>query len=190
MRQPGRRFPSHFDVISQLGTAPPGCQAAFKSVSPITRVPAPSLPQLAPSDQLCVSANLAPARARPCVGPGGLASVQSAQRRTLRRSRAPSRTGRAGIITPSPRPCGANGRRGPAHAPGRSVESRRETRMKRELGPAKQRRQWRPPRGCPAPVAYKHSPTFSVTGRAEVRRSFITTTVRDESQVTPQGRHR
>ena len=26
--------------------------------------------------------------------------------------------------------------------------------------------------------------------RAEVRRSFITTTVRDESQVTPQGRHR
>ena len=34
MRQPGRRFPSHFDVISQLGTAPPGLQAAFKSVSP------------------------------------------------------------------------------------------------------------------------------------------------------------
>ena len=26
--------------------------------------------------------------------------------------------------------------------------------------------------------------------RAEVRRSFITTTVWDESQVTPQGRHR
>ena len=26
--------------------------------------------------------------------------------------------------------------------------------------------------------------------RAEVRRSFITTTIRDESQVTPQGRHR
>ena len=26
--------------------------------------------------------------------------------------------------------------------------------------------------------------------RAEVRRSFNTTTVRDESQVTPQGRHR
>ena len=25
--------------------------------------------------------------------------------------------------------------------------------------------------------------------RAEVRRSFITTTVREESQVTPQGRH-
>ena len=30
----------------------------------------------------------------------------------------------------------------------------------------------------------------SVCCRAEVRRSFITTTVRDESQVTPQGRHR
>ena len=29
-----------------------------------------------------------------------------------------------------------------------------------------------------------------VSYRAEVRRSFITTTVRDESQVTPQGRHR
>ena len=28
------------------------------------------------------------------------------------------------------------------------------------------------------------------TGRAKVRRSFITTTVRDETQVTPQGRHR
>ena len=28
------------------------------------------------------------------------------------------------------------------------------------------------------------------TYRAEVRRSFITKTVRDESQVTPQGRHR
>ena len=27
-------------------------------------------------------------------------------------------------------------------------------------------------------------------GRAEVRRSFIITTVREESQVTPQGRHR
>ena len=26
--------------------------------------------------------------------------------------------------------------------------------------------------------------------RAEVRRSFITTAVREESQVTPQGRHR
>ena len=26
--------------------------------------------------------------------------------------------------------------------------------------------------------------------RAEVRRSFTTATVRDESQVTPQGRHR
>ena len=26
--------------------------------------------------------------------------------------------------------------------------------------------------------------------RAEVRRSFITTTVREESQVTPQGHHR
>ena len=26
--------------------------------------------------------------------------------------------------------------------------------------------------------------------RAEVRRSFIATTVREESQVTPQGRHR
>ena len=26
--------------------------------------------------------------------------------------------------------------------------------------------------------------------RAEVRHSFITTTVREESQVTPQGRHR
>ena len=25
--------------------------------------------------------------------------------------------------------------------------------------------------------------------RAQVRRSFVTTTVRDESQVTPQGRH-
>ena len=30
----------------------------------------------------------------------------------------------------------------------------------------------------------------ATTIRAEVRRSFITTTVRDESQVTPQGRHR
>ena len=30
----------------------------------------------------------------------------------------------------------------------------------------------------------------SYDSRAEVRRSFITTTVRDESQVTPQGRHR
>ena len=28
------------------------------------------------------------------------------------------------------------------------------------------------------------------TYRAQVRRSFITTTVLDESQVTPQGRHR
>ena len=31
---------------------------------------------------------------------------------------------------------------------------------------------------------------YVVNLRAEVRRSFITTTVRDESQVTPQGRHR
>ena len=32
--------------------------------------------------------------------------------------------------------------------------------------------------------------TRAVNHRAEVRRSFIPTTVRDESQVTPQGRHR
>ena len=40
-----------------------------------------------------------------------------------------------------------------------------------------------------------HFPPSNIAGynlahRAEVRRSFITTTVRDESQVTPQGRHR
>ena len=34
MRQPGRHFTSHFVVISQLGIAPPGSQAAFKSFSP------------------------------------------------------------------------------------------------------------------------------------------------------------
>ena len=32
--------------------------------------------------------------------------------------------------------------------------------------------------------------TCGLVDRAEVRRSFITTTVRDKSQVTPQGRHR
>ena len=31
---------------------------------------------------------------------------------------------------------------------------------------------------------------YKKISRAEVRRSFITTTDRDESQVTPQGRHR
>ena len=31
---------------------------------------------------------------------------------------------------------------------------------------------------------------LEILERAKVRRSFITTTVRDESQVTPQGRHR
>ena len=31
---------------------------------------------------------------------------------------------------------------------------------------------------------------FAANLKAEVRRSFITTAVRDESQVTPQGRHR
>ena len=35
-----------------------------------------------------------------------------------------------------------------------------------------------------------NSDTISLFYRAEVRRSFITTTVREESQVTPQGRHR
>ena len=35
-----------------------------------------------------------------------------------------------------------------------------------------------------------HAREIRVTLRVEVRRSFITTTVRDESQVTPQGRHR
>ena len=38
----------------------------------------------------------------------------------------------------------------------------------------------------PAPLA---SPATDASS-TEVRRSFITTTVRDESQVTPQGRHR
>ena len=36
------------------------------------------------------------------------------------------------------------------------------------------------PMGCPQTISYM----------SEVRRSFITTTVREESQVTPQGRHR
>ena len=35
-----------------------------------------------------------------------------------------------------------------------------------------------------------HHSASAVTNRAEVRSSFIATTVRDESQVTPQGHHR
>ena len=35
-----------------------------------------------------------------------------------------------------------------------------------------------------------NSKTTIMDTRAEVRRSFITTTVREESQVIPQGRHR
>ena len=39
------------------------------------------------------------------------------------------------------------------------------------------------------PMTTQHVLRLCKTSRAEVRRSFITTTVRDESQVTPQGRH-
>ena len=42
----------------------------------------------------------------------------------------------------------------------------------------------------PAPAVWLRSRSPRPNHRAEVRRSFITTTVRDESQVTPQGRHR
>ena len=39
-------------------------------------------------------------------------------------------------------------------------------------------------------AAYGSGPSESRQHSAEVRRSFITTTVREESQVTPQGCHR
>ena len=38
-------------------------------------------------------------------------------------------------------------------------------------------------------VLGKNFALFPCDYRAEIRRSFITTTVREESQVTPQGRH-
>ena len=42
----------------------------------------------------------------------------------------------------------------------------------------------------PGPFPAKSLCPLLESDRAEVRRSFITTTVRDKSQVTPQGRHR